>query len=89
VYSSVPIYISQLYLLLTICTDSRDKVQLRGSIALTIIAAVAAVVASFAEISGVNHSYGLFFAWLHCGIISAVALTLLVSSLHIWSYAGY
>lgn len=84
-YSAIWIYLSQLYLLLTILSRSPDRLQLRSAVALTIMAAISAVIAAYASRQGVTGTWDVIIANLHFGIITAVAVTMLVSCNHIWS----
>ena len=87
-YSTIPIYMSQLYLFLTIISGTEDRLQLRSAAALTIMSAIAAVIAAYASRHGVTGFWDVFIANVHFGIIFAVAITMVVSCNHIWSTIG-
>jgi len=84
-YTSIPVYLSQFYLLLTVLFNPDNKIQVRGAVALTIAGAAASVIAAYAARYAVTGTYDIVIANIHFGVMLAVAVAIIVSSFHIWS----
>jgi len=81
-YNAVPVFIAQAYLLLTVLTGGSYGT-VRTAATVTISAGVAAVVAAYAVTTATDGAWQQARAYVHLGIMLAVAVLLTGSSLHV------
>lgn len=79
---AVPIYVGQLYLL-AVVSLKRDANMIRTAAVVLMIVAVAGVVSAFASTVNMTAVSDIFVASVHLGVMFAVAIVMVVSSMHL------
>lgn len=84
---AIPIYVGQLYLLAVVNLNSSANMVRTAAIVLMIVA-VAGVVSAFASTVNMTAVTDIFVASVHLGVMFAVAIVMVVSSMHLINTPG-